>query len=44
VTHATEVADCAHRRITIHDGHIINDHPQASRVSLVANSLAGTPS
>jgi putative ABC transport system ATP-binding protein len=44
VTHATEVADCAHRRITIHDGHIINDHPQASRVSLVANSLAGTSS
>jgi putative ABC transport system ATP-binding protein len=44
VTHAAEVADCAHRRITIHDGQIIHDHPQPSRVSLVANSLTGASS
>jgi putative ABC transport system ATP-binding protein len=41
VTHAAEVADCAHRRITIHDGQIIHDHPQPSRLSFIANSAAG---
>jgi ABC-type lipoprotein export system ATPase subunit len=44
VTHAAEVADYAHRRITIHDGQIIRDHPQPTGLSFVANSAAGASS
>ena len=31
VTHATDVADCAQRRITIHDGQIVEDDATAKR-------------
>lgn len=42
VTHATEVADCARRQITLHDGQIIND--AASGKNLPLNAAALDPS
>lgn len=42
VTHATEVAGCAQRRITLHDGRIIDDDRTASERSSSAISL-GSP-
>lgn len=32
VTHAPDVAECAQRRITLHDGRIIGDQPQRPRI------------
>ena len=43
VTHAADVAECAQRRVTIHDGRITHDDGAASLLASVPAHLDAVP-